>query len=92
MKRVLSDTSSTLRIMAVYRNFLESLGSSFHLGFSEGSDLATMYFALPANRALENRAGWHVDISAILILTPIGTIYCDFMENDHNRLTKSSQD
>jgi PAS domain-containing protein len=29
--------------------------------------------------------------AAILILTPIGTIYCDFMENDHNRLTKSSQ-
>src|SRR5919106_682848 len=25
---------------------------------------------------------------AILILTSIGTIYCDFMENDHNRLTK----
>jgi sulfur-carrier protein len=30
-------------------------------------------------------------MAAILILTPIGTIYCDFMENDHNRLTKSSQ-
>jgi hypothetical protein len=29
--------------------------------------------------------------AAILILTSIGTIYCDFMENDHNRLTKNSQ-
>jgi len=32
-----------------------------------------------------------VIVTAILILTSIGTIYCDFMENDHNRLTKSSQ-